>query len=430
MGYLCSTECRKISSSRTPDNQMSINKPVAKFVKKSGAVFLILLALMLSGDWLVETWLGPQVVGFVVVKENLIHGIKARGRIEAPERIEITSKVGGNIASIPVAEGKAVRAGQTLIVLESKEARAAFDKTRIATRLADAKLMQVAARTQSGSDLSLLRAQNTLSIAKKQYDRARELSAKGFVSQEQLGDALRNLAIAQNQWATAQFQARANRAKGSDYQLAEAALNKARVNERAAAEKLSNTVIKAAEDGILITRFVEQGSAISPDKTLMLISPAEKTQLIVQMDEKSGQYLNLGQPALITADSHPGQRINAKVGYLTHATDKTPAHFEAKLDIEHPPEYLRRDMPATAEIVFSRRDNALSIPVAAIRDATGTEPWVMLIENGRTQRRKIKIGMVVDGKVEILDGLREGDFVLPVTEYEVEEGKRMRLAKI
>lgn len=406
---------------------MSYNKNKLKLKDKRLFIVPGIFLLAFAGYWATQIWLGPQVAGVKVVREDLVHGVTVRGQIEAPERVEITSKTGGTVTSVAVTQGQLVRAGQTLIVLESREARAAYDKARVATRMADAKLQQVAARTQSGSDQSLQRAQNTLNNAKKQYSRTRELSAKGFVSQDQLGDALRNLAIAQNQLATAQFQAKANRAKGSDYMVAEVALNKARSNERALKEKLNQFNLKALSGGIVTSSFVEPGSEITPDKTLMVISTTGKTGLTVLLDKENGQYLTVGQSALVTADSHPDQRINAKVAYLNHDPEKSPASLEAKLDIDSPPEYLRRDMPVSAEIEFSRREKVLSMSVAAIRGTAAT-PWVMLIENGRTQRRIVKLGIYAAGKVEILEGLREGDFVLPATETEVEEGKRMRLA--
>jgi HlyD family secretion protein len=53
----------------------------------------------------------------------------------------------------------------------------------------------------------------------------------------------------------------------------------------------------------------------------------------------------------------------------------------------------------------------------------------MVVENGRAQRRTVKLGVRGKDKVEILEGLREGDFVLPATAAEVEEGKRLRLAR-
>jgi HlyD family secretion protein len=408
---------------------MSITKKISlKFGKKSWYAVSGFLILIIAGYFITQIWLGPQVAGFLVAREDLIRGVKVRGRIEAPARIEYGSKISGTVVSVAVVEGQSIRAGQTLLVFENKEARSAYDKAKVAVRLADARLKQVMARTQSGSDQSLQRAQNTLDSARKQYNRTRELSAKGFVSQDQLGDSLRNLAIAQNKLATAQFQARANRAKGSDYMLAETALNKARANERIAKENLNNTVVKALSDGVLISRQVNEGSVVGPDKVLLILAPSVKTQLIAQLDIKYLQNINVGQQALIVTDEHPEQPVNAKVSYINSETVSMQSKADIKLDIDSPPDYLRKDMVASAEIEIMRRPNTLALATAAIREIGGNEPWVMLIENGRTQRRRVKLGMQHEAKVEILEGLREGDFVLPATVTEVEEGKRMRLA--
>ena len=409
---------------------MSILKKISlKNGMKNRYAVIGLMVLIVAGYLIAQEWLGPQVAGFMVIKEDLIQVVKARGKIEAPTRIELSSKMSGTVASVSVVEGQSIRAGQTLLVFENKEARTAYDKAKVSVRLADARLKQVVARTQSGSDQSLLRAQNTLNAARKQYNRTRELSAKGFVSQDQLGDSLRNLAIAQNQLATAQFQAKANRAKGSDFALAEAALTKARANERIALENLNKSVIKAMSDGVLISRKVEAGEVVGADKILLTLSTSGKTQMTAQLDAKYLQDIHVGQSASVVTDVRPEQHIQATINSIVSGAEPLQGKMEIKIDIDHPAEYLRSDMLASAEIEILRRPNTLSLATEAIREMNGIQPWVMLVENGRALRRTVKMGIQLENKVEILEGLREGDYVLPATGDEVEEGKRMRLAR-
>lgn len=384
--------------------------------------------LVLFAYWLTQVWLGPEVSGFPVARDELIQTVAASGRIQAPVHIEVVSKIEGKVASIPVSPGQAVRAGQTLIVLENKAERAAAEKARTALVQATARLRKITELTQSGSAQSLLKAQTTLDKAKKQYARTRELSAKGYVGQDQLSDSLRNLAIAQSQLATVQFQAKANRGSGSDYALAEAALNKARANERVARDQLANTVIKAVADGMLVSRHVEQGGEVLAGRALMLLSAAGKTQLIAQTDGKYIPFLKSGQQAVVVAATHAGQHFRAELSDINPVAAAVGSPVELKFDIAAPPDFLRQDMSVSVNIEVARRADALCIASVAIHGAEGAEPWVMVVENGRAQRRMVKLGVRGDARVEILDGLREGDFVLPATGFEVEEGKRIRLA--
>lgn len=81
-------------------------------------------------------------------------------------------------------------------------------------------------------------------------------------------------------------------------------------------------------------------------------------------------------------------------------------------------------IPAGNAGLLSQHD-VLSVPLTAVHDAEGAAPWVMLAENGRALRRTVKLGLRGHDKVEVVQGLREGDFVLIATA--VEEGQRIRL---
>ncbi len=385
--------------------------------------------LALSAYWLMQLWLGPQIVGFSVKREELIQTVVANGKVELPEPVEIVSQSNGNISAVNVEAGQSVSAGQVLLAFASKNDRGLIERAKVATALAEARFKKVSELTHAGSEQSLRRAKASVDSAKKQYARSRELAAKGFVSQEQASDVLRNLTIAQSQLATAQFQAKTNRAKGSDYALAELALNKARAYERALRDKPGNSVIKSETDGLLTSCNVAAGEKVMPGKKLLVISPTGTTHLILQLDENNRRDLKLGQQARIVAEGHSEQGFSAVISAISPATDPAQGKFAVKLDTLQSPEFLRQDMPVSAEIEVTRHADALSLPLAAVRDADSAEPWVMVLDNGRAQRRQVKLGVRDKVRVEVLDGLHENELVFPATGFAVPEGKRIRLAR-
>ena len=388
-----------------------------------------IVALALSGNWLIQEWLGPKVDGYTVVKEELVQTVIASGKVELAQNIEIASNFNGKVAEVKVAQGESVSAGQVLLTLESKNDRAAIDRFRVATAQAEARFRKISEQTQAGSEQALKRAKSSLDNAKKQYARASELAAKGFVSHEQSADALRNLTIAQSQLTNAQFQAKAMRAKGSDFALAEITLNKARANEWAARNQAGSRIIKAELAGVVTSCKVVRGEVVLQGKTLMVISPAGKIRLVMQLDEKNMRDFKLGQAASVSVDTHPEQRFNAALSYINPEVDATRGTVALKFDAHNPPDNLSADMSVSISIELSRRADALAVPATTIRNVASAEPWVMVMDNGRAQRRAVKLGVRSQDKVEILEGLREGDFVLTATGTEVEEGKRIRLAK-
>ncbi len=77
--------------------------------------------------------------------------------------------------------------------------------------------------------------------------------------------------------------------------------------------------IEAPVDGTLIARNVERGNVVQPGKALMVLSPAGATQLVVQIDEKNLNLLQIGQEALASADAYPGERFAARIVYMNPA---------------------------------------------------------------------------------------------------------------
>jgi HlyD family secretion protein len=166
-----------------------------------------------------------------------------------------------------------------------------------------------------------------------------------------------------------------------------------------------------------------------PGKKLMVISPTGTAHLVLQLEENNRRDLKPGQQVRISAEGHLEQRFNAVISSISPAAEAAQGKFAVKLDTLQPPEFLRQDMPVSAEIEVTRHADALLLPLAAVRDADSAEPWVMVLDNGRAQRRPVKLGVRDKARVEVLDGLRENELVFPATGLEVPEGKRIRLAR-
>jgi HlyD family secretion protein len=257
-----------------------------KFKKISWHLYAGVFVVSILSYTLAQFFPGSQGDGVVVNNTELIQSGVETDKVEASGGIEIASQFNGKVISVPVVEGQTIQAGQTLVILENSEDRAALTRAHADVTKAVAKLRQVKEMTLSFSEQSLVRAQATHQNAKKQYDRTRELSAKGYVSQTQLDDALRNLAIAHTQVETANFQARSIREKNTDYKKAESAVSRARENERQAQARLANVQITAEAGGIIKTINVVKGNEVVVGKPLMVITTASKMPLTVKIDEK------------------------------------------------------------------------------------------------------------------------------------------------
>jgi HlyD family secretion protein len=387
--------------------------------------FLLILAVAVA--WLIlNGWRGPKVETFTVERTPLIQTVVASGKVMTPRRVEVGTQITGRVARIPVEEGQTVKADQVLIELETAETGAVLNQAIGAVRQAEARLKQLQSLGLPTAEQSVVQAQANLDHARRNYNRTRQLREKGFIGEAQLDDAKKDLDVAESQLHTAQLQVDTNLPRGSDVQLAEAALVQARANLAAAQAKEGYTTVRAPVDGVLISRDVERGNVVQPGKALMQLAPAGQTQLVVQIDEKNLSLLGIGQKALGSADAYPDRNFNAVLSYINPGIDAQRGSVEVKLDVVNPPEYLRQDMTISADIEVARRASALVLPSETIHDIGKAEPWVFKVENDRLKRVPVKLGIRGEGKVEILQGLQAGDRAISAALAIYKDGQRIR----
>lgn len=357
---------------------------------------------------------GTSVAVDVVERADLIETVVASGHVESPFRVDISSQITGTVVSVAVREGETVRAGQQLILLSASELQSSALQ-------AQAAVAQAAAQVRQLSELSLpqaIEAQNSaassLLATQQVYDRAAALAVKGFVTRAYLDEVTKNRNVARTQVVTAAAQVRSARAGGSDFATAQASLAAAVAGSSAARSRLGYTIISAPRSGILISRAVERGTVVTPGASLMVLSPATETQIVIQIDERNLGKIAVGQSALVSADAYPDQRFAAAIAFINPGVDLARASATVKLTVPNPPAYLRQDMTVSVDVETARRRAVLSLPGGSIHDALSAAPWLMTVENGRTVRRPVRLGLQGNSRTEILGGIDAGAQVVPV----------------
>ena len=369
---------------------------------------------------------GKPVEAYEATRGDLVQTVVASGRIMTPQRVSIGAVITERVARIPVEEGQSVRRGAVLIELDDTDERAALAQAQASVAQAEAKLRQLREVALPAAEQGLAQAQANSLQAQQAYDRTKTLQERGFIGQSQLDDARRNLDVAASQLRAARLQVETNGPAGSDFALAQTALEQARANLRSAQAKLAQTVIHAAVDGVLIARSVEAGNVVQAGKELMLLAPAGETQVVVEIDERNLAQLALGQKALGSADAFSGQRFAAELVYINPGIDALRGSVEVKLKVANPPAFLRQDMTASVDIEVARRADTVIVPTEAVRDATGRQPWVLAIRGWRAVRQPVKLGLRGDTRIEVLEGVEPGDELIPATNGVVKAGQRVR----
>ena len=394
-------------------------KPLVKW----GVAALLVLAV--AGTALLISRRGTPVQLVPVARTGIVQSVVATGRLNAPARMDIGAEVTATVLEVRVREGDRVKAGDVLLRLSDAEARAALQQARAALLEARGRATQQATVAAPVASQAVVQAEAAFTAAEREHQRARDLVAQGFFSQQKLDDAQRALDTARSALQSARVQAQANQPSGIERTLAASRIEQALAAVGVAEARLARLSITSPVDALVLTRSVEPGSMAQPGRVLLTLAAQGGTRIDANVDEKNLRLLAAGMAARAVADAYPGQSFDAQLNYIAPAIDPQRGTVEVRLAVPNAPAFLRPDMTVSVEMVGGVKSDALVLPSGAVRDADREAPWVLALQDGVAVRLPVKLGLRGIGSVEITDGLKEGDTVIPQTEKAV-AGDRVR----
>ena len=394
-------------------------KPLVKW----GAAAVLVVAVTAAA--LLASRRGAAVQVAMVVRTGIVQSVVATGRLNAPARMEIGSEVTATVLEVRVREGDRVKAGDLLLRLSDAEARAALQQARAALLEARGRATQQVTVVAPVATQAVVQAQAAFTSAEREHQRARDLVAQGFFSQQKLDDSQRVMDTARSALQSARVQAQASQPGGVERALAGTRVDQAVAAVAITQARLARLSITSPVDAIMLTRSVEPGSMAQPGHVLLTLAAQGGVRIDANVDEKNLRLLQPGMPARAVADAYPGQSFDAQLSYIAPAIDPQRGTVEVRLAVPNPPTFLRPDMTVSVELVGGLKKDALVLPSGAVRDADREAPWVLALQDGRAVRLPVQLGLRGVGSVEIIEGLKEGDAVIPQTEKAI-AGDRVR----
>jgi len=388
------------------------------------ALLLLMFLAYMGFQW----WSGPVIDAEVVKKRDMVQTIVASGRVQNPNRIDISAQITSTVASVQVSEGQFVQQGQWLLSLNDHEAQASLQLSLASVALARSRLRQLHDLNEPVAAQAQLQAESNLRAAENNTHRTTKLFERGFVGQAAQDEADRQLVTAQTQLLIQEKQWHSVQNQGSEMANAQAALQQALAGVDAAKARLAYTRILAPRSGLLIARHVEAGDGVQAGKVLMVLSPAGSTELVVQLDEKNMKWVRLGQMALVSADAYPDQLFEAKVSFINPGVDPLRGSVEVKLKVLEAPAFLAQDMTVSVDIEVNRQLAVLQIPISAVHSME-QQPWVLLVRDHRAAKTPVHLGLQGPAVVQVLSGLQAGDLLVSHVNIDLADGSRLRVRK-
>jgi HlyD family secretion protein len=380
-----------------------------------GAILLVAVGLIAATRG--GTKIDPSKLA-KVEKGDLAKSVVATGKVQPITKVEIKSKASGIVKRLLVDAGDRVKAGQVLLELDKEEIHARVDQAQAQLQASEASMKATAADLErakvdaEGPDVPLL---------KRAYERAQGMAREGVVSAAALDEAQKNYELALNKQKVAKAQLIVLNSKVTQ---AQAQVQQDRANLKQLQEQLSYTTITSPIDGIVLSRDVEVGDAVSSILVLgssatlaMTLGDTSEVYVKGKVDESDIGKVYLGQPARIKVESFKDKTFNGKVTKISPmgVEKDNVTTFEVRVSINNPGGELKANMTANAEIILEEHKNVLQIPEGAIIYDKDKKASVEVPDpKGKEGKRKVavNIGISNGAKTELLSGLKEGDQVV------------------
>jgi len=281
----------------------------------------------------------------------IVDAVKATGRIEAVQAVELKSDEQGRITALLFHEGQYVARGTPLV------------------RIDDSMLRAQAERADADRDL-----------AQQQLARVRKLREQ-------------------------------NAAPPADLERAEAAARSASAALSLLQLQIARSVVRAPFAGVVGQRFVSVGDYVTTQSPLLTLQTVDPQRAVIEVPERHAASLRQGQTVEFTVAAEPQRKFAARVDFIDPVVDNTNRTITVKGLAPNRDRLLKPGMFIEARLATAVREKAVVIPEDAIQPLrTANIAWV--VENGKASRRVVQLGVRSAGFVEVLSGVKAGELVV------------------
>jgi HlyD family secretion protein len=411
-----------------PDDDMPGAPPLdrlRRLARRPGVWILAVIGLALLVTAVLRAR-GPVVTTAQAARKDLEQHLVANGRVRVVTRMELSAQASGRVVTVPAVEGRRVRAGDLLVQLDDREARAEVAQARAAVGQAAARLEQTRQVNVVVATEASRQAATNLARAEDELARLETLFRAGAVARADVDEARRDVEIMRARQAAAAAEQTAAMPLGADTRVALNAQRESEARLAAAQTRLTQTRIVAPQDGVVLVRAVEPGDTAQPGVTLIELAGDGETQLVIEPDERNLAWIRPDQAARASADAFPQPLFDARVCYIAPAVDPRRGSVEVRLCVPQPPGFLKPDMTVSVDLTVASKRQVVTVPSGAVRDASTAAPWVYAVQAGRLVRQDVGVGIRGEGETEIQSGLAEGDEVVLTGERRLDAGQRVR----
>lgn len=361
------------------------------------------------------------------------------GRVEASRRVELAFQVPGVLAQLPVKEGQRVAKGDLIAQLRQDEFTARVEVLQGELDRARATLTALRAGERPEEQLrrqAVVRgAEARLANARADYDRAARLVQSRAMPQADFDRAQANYRVAvEEQKAAVQSSQQATIGREEDIMANEASVRALEARLVEADIQLRDSTLKAPYDGVIASRFVEEGQNVRAKEPIVRFQDVDEIEVVVDVPE-SVMVSDIQRADVVemlaSLSGAPGLQFPVQIREIGQVADATTQTFQVRTAMQAP-EGLQvlPGMTATVTVTYRRADilgDRMLVPTAAVVQRPKGDSVVWVIDaDGKTTARPVKVGVITGGRVEILEGLEPGERIAVAGVSFLRDGLKVR----
>ncbi len=382
-----------------------------------GGVIITLLAALGLARLVKGTTLDPNKLA-KVTKGDVARSVVATGKIQPITKVEVKSKASGIVEKLYVDINNVVKKGQPLAQLDQEEIQAQVSAQRAQLAATEANVSTLEASIEQDK---VNAAAPDLPMYKASLDRYRQMQKEGVVSRQALDDSNRDYLAALNKRDSAKAQIGVDTAR---LKQARAQVMQSQASLKQLEEQLGYTTIVAPMDGVILSRDVEIGDAVSSILVLgstatLVMTEGDTTSVYVQgkVDEADIAHVYMSQQARIKVESFRDRIFYGKVTKIAPmgVEKDNVTTFEVRVSINNPGGELKANMTANAEILLDEHKGVLQVPENAVLYDGKKNASVEIPDKSQKEGKRkvpVTVGLSNGSVTEIVSGLKEGQQVV------------------
>jgi multidrug efflux pump subunit AcrA (membrane-fusion protein) len=344
---------------------------------------------------------------------------EATGTVRSKTTSVVSSRIMGSIMAIHVREGDRVRAGQSLIEIDGREATSQLQKAKAGMREAESTLDEIERNLQAAGS-GKTAAEASLALAASTYNRYKQLLERRSVSPQEFDEvqAKYRVADAEVERATRILSSLAAR---KDQVLAK--IDQAKADVTNAQLYASYTRVTSPMNGIVTAKQAEVGAMAAPGTPLLTLEDELRYRLEASVEESQIRSIHLSDKVQVQIDALGDEEVSGTVGEIVPAADPASRSHTVRIDLPARPA-LRSGSFGRARF-SSGQKQAITIPRRAIAERGQLVSVFVVDQSGTARLRLIKTGKPYGDRVEVLTGLNDGERIIVDRVEAVTDGSRI-----